>query len=68
MHRKSLEAAEHLKEDTTSSDKEDNSSRTDASDRGTATPTPAPPNAHSQSHVNILLNFLIIDIAAKLTD
>lgn len=53
MHRKSLEAAEHLKEDNASSDREDAGSRTDTSERGTSTPTPHQQTPSRDPHVII---------------
>lgn len=59
MHRKSLEAAEHLKEDAASSDREDAGSRTDTSERGTSTPTPHQQTPSRDPHVIIIIHKLV---------
>lgn len=52
MHRKSLEAAEHLKEDSTNSDHEETTSmRTDASDTSASSNQPSQQQQQQSSHV-----------------
>lgn len=54
MHRKSLEAAEHLKEDSANSDHEETTSmRTDVSDTSASSNQPPQPNHGTQSEQDV---------------